>query len=294
MDKRLKMRKSSLEVAKLAMLSYFAENSLQIYKRKELYSIFSLMKVEWNLALSVTPSGFIDYIIDKINFNKIVFDFPNRRETRYARGKISFYRILLSINSKSYFSHLTALYFNHLLSKEPKEVYWNIEQPKKNIRYKIMNQNNIDISFKNRPKITNNVCEYDGYIINGLNGMNTNNLGVTTRGGIRFTDIERTIIDIVVRPQYSGGMKNTLNVFRKAKSKLDVEKIIKYLKKIKFVYPYHQSIGFYLERTKYPKETIDLFSKMRMRYNFYVMNQIRNPKYSKKWKLYYPSKLDYD
>jgi len=49
MDKRLKMRKSSLEVAKLAMLSYFAENSLQIYKRKELYSIFSLMKVEWNL-----------------------------------------------------------------------------------------------------------------------------------------------------------------------------------------------------------------------------------------------------
>ena len=293
-EQTINMRKSSLELANLAMLNYFAKNSLQIYKRKELYNILTLMRTEWNLALSVIPNSFIDYIIDKMNFNKIVFDFPNRRETRYVRGKINFYRILSFINSRSYFSHLTALYFNNLLPKEPKEVYWNIEQPKKVIRSKILGQNSIDNSFNNKYRMTNNICEYNGYIIHGLNGMNSNNLGVVEKGEIRFTDIERTIIDTVVRPQYSGGIKNTLNMFQKVKSKIDVERVIKYLNKIKFVYPYHQSIGFYLERTKYPKETINLFSKMRTKYNFYLTNQNNNPKYSKKWRLYYPSELDND
>lgn len=286
------MKKFILDTAKHSMLSYFSSNFQLIYKRKELYNTFSTMRTEWNLSLSLSSNKFVKYLINEKIFNEVMFNFPNRKETRFVRGKINIYKILLAINKKGYFSHLSALHFHNLLLEKPKLIYWNVEQPKKNSNSIIKSQESITNSFKNKSRISNNVCEYEGYKIYGINGMHTGNLGVIKKNDICITDIERTLIDIVVRPQYSGGFQTVLNAFNKSKGKVNIEHLIKYYKTIKYLYPYHQSIGFYLEITGYPAKFIESFSNMKMEYDFYLDNQIRNPKHSKKWRLYYPSEFD--
>lgn len=286
------MRTPSLEIAKLSIISYFADITPLILRKKDIFHAHSTMRTTWHLASTVSPTRFLNYLTKEKIFNKIVFNFPNRKEMRFVKGNVDIYQVLSTLNNRGYFSHITAVSFNNLATDTPKQIFWNVEQLKKNLNSTTISQESINTAFKNKSRITNNICESNGYEIYGISGMFTDNLGVIEKNNIRYTDIERTLIDIVVRPQYSGGVKSVLKTFEKAKKNVKITKLIKYYKEIKYVYPYHQSIGFYLEKTNYPVEFIDTFSKIKKIYDFYIDNQISHPSYSKKWQLYYPSELD--
>jgi predicted transcriptional regulator of viral defense system len=286
------MRKTSLDTAKLNIISFLSNNCKRTCKRKELYNIFLKMREKWNLASSVSSNTFIKYLTNEKILTEVALNFPNRKETIFIRDQINIYKVISAINNKGYFSHLTALHLNDLQLESPKVIYWNVEQFKKNPNSIITNQESITNSFKNKSRITNNICEHDDYKIYGINGMHTGNLGVIEIMGDRVTNIERTLIDIVVRPQYSGGVNNVLKAYKEAKGKVNLEDLMKYLDGIKFTYPYHQSIGFYFERAGYPFEFIKPFSEMEMNYDFYIDHQIQNSKYSEKWRLFYPSEFE--
>jgi predicted transcriptional regulator of viral defense system len=70
-------------------------------------------------------------------------------------------------------------------------------------------------------RISQNVAGYKKYKICILNGMYTDRLGVIevlhNGAKISVTDIERTLIDIVVRPGYSGGVSEVLSAYNLAK-----------------------------------------------------------------------------
>jgi hypothetical protein len=61
------------------------------------------------------------------------------------------------------------------------------------------------------------------------------------------TDLERTLIDIVVRRAYAGGVRQVLTAFVRSGPRVSVERIAKLLRRLDYIYPYHQGIGFYLE-----------------------------------------------
>jgi hypothetical protein len=64
---------------------------------------------------------------------------------------------------------------------------------------------------------------------------------------VSVTNLERTIVDITVRPAYSGGVHNVLKAYRLAQPKLSIPQVTKTLRALNYVYPYYQSIGFYLD-----------------------------------------------
>jgi hypothetical protein len=175
----------------------------------------------------------------------------------------------------------------------------NAEQPPKPQNRSDLAQERIDIAFKRPQRLTTNITNYKGQRIWFLNGMHTNQLGVIESEGpsgenIRLTDIERTLIDITVRPYYSGGVYEVLGAFRRAKEhdKVSVNRISAMLSKLNYVYPYHQAIGFYLEKTGvYEDSAIDLLRKAPRQFDFYLTHGTTETEYSKSWKLYYPKGL---
>lgn len=55
--------------------------------------------------------------------------------------------------------------------------------------------------------------------------------------------------------------------------------------------PYHQVIGFYLERAGYSASDLDHFRRKPLDIDFYLDYQITDPVYSRDWRLYYPRDL---
>jgi predicted transcriptional regulator of viral defense system len=194
----------------------------------------------------------------------------------------------------SYYSYYTALFLHQLTLQIPKTIYLNFEHsvPSDNDSTGAkLTQNAIDNAFKNQQRKSSVLFTFNNKKIIITNGKYTGGLGVmehvTDNQSYMFTNLERTLIDIAVRPVYAGGVFEVIEAFKIAKGKLDVKKMDTYLNKLDYIYPYHQIIGFYLEKANYDKNDVQIFRK-EMKFDFYLTYGIRNKEYSKDWKLYFP------
>ncbi len=288
------MRKTSLEQHKDKIIGYFKNQGSCIFKGNQIREILEKNFQEWKLAQNVTFSKFLQFLLEKENFKKIQFDFPIRKETRYIYGDKTIYEIVNSLKPKSYFTHYTAMFFHELTQQFPKTIYLNVEQPKKIFNIGKLEQINIDRAFKNKVRVSNNKATYEDVTIVVLNGMRTEEFGVMDYKGpngenLRVTNLERTLIDIAVRPVYSGGIYEVLNAYRLAASKVSINKLAAYLRTLNYTYPYHQVIGFYLQKAGvYSESQIDLLRTFETTHKFYLIHNMKEMEYSEEWKLFYP------
>ena len=158
-----------------------------------------------------------------------------------------------------------------------------------------MRQQSIDGAFKRNCRVSNNRTEFNDTTICLLNGRNTGCLGVQpldvtlTEATVRATNVARTLIDIVVRPVYAGGIHEVAAAYDAAFDQFSVNRLAAYLKKLSFTYPYHQSIGFYLERTgRYSDSQLELLREFEMGFDFYLDHKMVDVEYVKDWRLFVP------
>ena len=57
------------------------------------------------------------------------------------------------------------------------------------------------------------------------------------------------------------------------------------------MYPYHQAIGFYLERAGYKESVLQLVEELGIEYNFYLTYQMTDIVPNDRWKLYVPKRF---
>ncbi len=277
-----------------AITSYFQSSKQRIFKTRELQQLISTMRAEWKVARSVP----LETIVDYARLKKVRLAFPGRPETRYCVGGVSVYEVALSLSPRSYLTHHTALYLNKLIDREPLEVYVNCEQSEKPRWETSLDQKGIDRAFGQQPRITNNIAEYGERRIYLLSGKQTGGLGVVSKATpdgplVQTTSVERTLIDAIVRPIYCGGVGVVQAAFRRAKGKLSVNLLAEVLRELNYLYPYHQSIGFLLDRAGvFTESEIEVFLRMPREFDFRLEHQMDTPKYSERWRLYYPSALD--
>jgi predicted transcriptional regulator of viral defense system len=203
------------------------------------------------------------------------------------------YSIISGLKNNSYFSHRTAMFLNRFIEIEPEIIYLNHEHKvQENDLSNTLNQIAIDRAFSVDQRIVTSYYSFKNYKIQILNGKGTNNLGVMKEKGkfFEYTDAERTLIDIAVRPAYAGGVSAVLEAFKKAKECIDIKKLALYLHTMNFIYPYHQVVGFYLEKAGYNESSLELFDT-RMDYKFFLTYNMKNKLFSKRWQLYYPKEL---
>lgn len=291
------MPRLKMKIPKRDIINHFEGLPINIFKRSHIEKILSENKEPWRLSDSTTVYSFIDFMLNQTKLELVKFQFPHRNVIRYTWGEMPTYELVMSLERNSYFSHYTAVYLHELTEQIPKTIYLNFEQPPKPHRKKDLDQARINVAFKRPVRVSKNIASYKDQKTCILNGMHTGQLGVIEIEGpggaqIRVTNIERTLIDITVRPVYSGGVFEVLKAYKLAKGNVSVNRLAAMLKKLDYIYPYHQAVGFYLERSGvYNESSIRLLRKFDMDYDFYLTHQMKDTSYSKEWRLYFPKGL---
>jgi hypothetical protein len=288
-------RRTRIEIAKPDIVKLFEDHPNHVFKRSQIEEILQKNRDFWRLTQSMTANEFLDFLLNKTKMKAVKLDFPSRPETRYVWDDVSAYQLALSLKPNSYLTHYGAMFLHDLTEQIPKTIYLNFEQPVKYNSGVDLEQKKIDWAFRQKARVSNNIASYGEQRICILNGRDTGHLGVINQYDeygkeIKVTSVERTLIDITVRPFYSGGVFEVLNAYRLAKGRFSINKMLAMLKKLNYIYPYHQAIGFYMAKSEVYKDSfIKYFNKFEMKYDFYLTYQMKDCEYSKEWRLYFPN-----
>ena len=115
-----------------------------------------------------------------------------------------------------------------------------------------------------------------------------------TGTNIRVTSLERTLIDLAVRPAYARGLADILGAYKNAKDRISIKKMLEILQELDHAYPYHQAVGFYLERAGVSRAATRPLHKLGLNLDFYLGNRIAKAGFDEYWRIHYPSDLDGD
>ena len=242
------------------------------------------------------PIDLIRFLIRRSHLEKIEFKTP-RVETLYTWRTADPYQLMPTLRPNGYYTHMTALHLHGLLDQEPNSIYFNQEQPARS-SLGHLEQARIDAAFQRQQRVTSARTTHRGKVYWLLNGKQTGSRGVVMMNApsgaqIAATGLERTLIDIAVRPAYAGGTKSVLLAYRQAQPRVSIAKLSRTLRALNFVYPYHQSVGFYIEAAgNYADKAIRTFMNFQpFEFDFYLDYGMQSPAYSTKWRIHYPSNL---
>jgi len=184
----------------------------------------------------------------------------------------------------------------HNLSKSSNTIYVNQEQDEKPGGTELT-QASIRFAFKNpqrqsKFRFSNGKHEY--VLISGKRTGRAGVLKLSTTSGecLDATDLERTLIDITVRPAYAGGIERVAEMYRLAMSKINVNHLIDLLTAMKYMYPYQQSIGFLLERAGCSEEHLRKLESSKSTFDFFLDYSLRDPRYDERWRIFYPKEWE--
>lgn len=242
-------------------------------------------------------------MVEKSDLRRINIQFPQQVVSGYIWGDVPLWETLLGLVKDSYYSHYTAVRVHGLTEQIPKTVYLSRGKRRGDSSsgepLPLYPQEKIDEAFQRPPRISSNQVELEeeGVRVMLLETAYHEGLGISTGevnfGGkrplrLRYTNLERTMIDIVVRPFYAGGVFEVAKAFENAKGQLSVNTMRAMLKKLRFGYPYHQAVGYYLERAGYRSSQVELFRRESMERDFYLTHAMGRTTYNSRWRLHVP------
>jgi predicted transcriptional regulator of viral defense system len=286
-------------VATPAILRYFEGVKKRVFHFQDLVRILGENRDDWRLAASTGPDEFIGLLTTKGRLKGIQLmpDMEHqqaRRLRRFVWGEVSRFSIALSTFKGAYLSHGTAVSLLGLNDQIPRRgIYVNHEQsPKPQADASDLVQTAIDRAFRGKQRLSTFSYNYEDAEFVILNGKSTGRLevGILSIGAedLAVTKVERTLIDITVRPAYAGGVYQVLEAFRGARDRTSFAVLLATLKKLDYVYPYHQAIGFYMQRAGYDPKACERLKALGLKHDFYLAHGIPEKDYSSEWRLFYP------
>ncbi|CAN5276412.1 hypothetical protein BH10PSE11_BH10PSE11_04010 [soil metagenome] len=128
-----------------------------------------------------------------------------------------------------------------MLGVNSKAIYLNVEQSAKPKNQNLITQEGIDRAFSTKQRQSNLIYTNNLISITMISGKNTGRLGVEEIEGpdskkILATNLERTLIDIVVRPTYAGGPTQLLKAYRSARDRVRVGQLVTMLQELDYSY----------------------------------------------------------
>jgi hypothetical protein len=290
------MNRTRIQIAKPDILAFFDRQVPPVFKARQIAAALSQERGGWRLAQSTTVDDFVAFLKKSGKLKTYTFEFPHRAETIYVWGDVPSMEMFLHLKVKSYYSHYTAMRLHGLTEQVPKVLYISHERSAGVTGNSSLSQVNIDEAFQRPVRVSNNAVDFQDQRVMLLNSAFTNELGVIDIDAqlgadsgvkVRVTNLERTLIDAVVRPAYCGGVFEVAKAFELAKDVVSVNAMGALLHKLHYAYPYHQAIGFYLERAGYRSRSLELM-RHPMPFDFYLTHDMGETRYVPTWKLHVP------
>jgi hypothetical protein len=273
---------------------FFEAQPFRIFKLGQLKTVFSDHRRDWGLAASMSASAFVEFMVEQGQLRKLELKSEHYRDaTRYSWGEPRPNELGLSLGRNAYLSHASAMAVHGLTDQIPKVVYINDEQSPKNLPPANLTQAAIDRAFTGSQRASRAVFSAGDLRIVVISGKNTGRLEVSqqkaTDGSlVDVTKLERTLIDIAVRPTYAGGPYQVLEAYKTARGRASVNVLVATLRKLDYAYPYHQNIGFYMQRAGYAESALDQLRRLGLQFDFYLTYGMREKELNPEWRLFVP------
>ncbi len=284
---------SKLEKAMDKLRAYLASVRGGVFTDSDLSAALLAHREEWGLAKRLSASAFVDYLVSEVGLRRAELRSEDYNPIeRFVWGEYSPCLLSLSLRPRAYLTHGTAVFLHGLNDQLPKTIYANKEQSEKPGGGKLT-QERLALAFSRHQRTSKFIYSFDGYRFVLLSGKQTGGLGVAEikgpqREALQVTSIARTLIDIVVRPAYAGGVVQVLEAYRGARGQVDAGEVVQLLQKLDYVYPYHQAIGFFMERAGYAALEIEKLRQLGTRFDFFLTHGMRKTTLDKKWRLFVP------
>jgi predicted transcriptional regulator of viral defense system len=277
-----------------AIKKYFEQAPKKVYHEMELYAVYREQEMNWGEAAPRGALELVDLILSSGVLREVKIGselYTSKR--RFIRKDATVYDVALSLSNGGYLTHGTAVFLHNLNDQIPKTIYVNREQTAKGRSDSTLRQDRLKNAFSGRQRTSKYVFTFEAHRIVLLSGKQTGRLGVIEMGGpaderLEVTSIPRTLIDIVVRPGYAGGITQVLQAYKTAVGQTSGKELLKVLVALDYLYPYHQSIGYMLEKAGFPETDIAPFRKCVREFDFFLVHGMKAPDYDERWRLFYP------
>ncbi len=270
----------------------------KVFRARELARLLQTHMASWNLGEAATTSQVLEFLTSRrvLQTIRLASESGYAPLERFATPDASPFEVALSIRGNSYLCHSTAVFLHGLTDQLPQTIYVNAEQGEKPRPSGVLTQESIDRAFRSHQRSSRYVFVHERNRFAILSGKHTSGYGVITVSSssgetLRTTDLERTLVDITVRPTYGGGVHQVLAAFRSAVDKVSSSRLLATLRALDYVYPYHQALGFYLERAGVPPKHLDEFRMLGLAFDFYLAHGLTHPAYDPSWRIYFPKGL---
>jgi predicted transcriptional regulator of viral defense system len=271
----------------------------RVFAKADLQTLLKKHRNAGDLARHTKLADFVGFLSDQGQLRAVTLKSAHYQKevTRYAWGDASRYQIAASIHKSGYLSHGTAAFLHGLLPVHPQTIHLNAEQSAKpHNQHQTLTQEGITRAFAGNQRHSKLTYSHGDLHVTILAGKNTRKIGVIELpdrelAGVPVTSLERTLIDIVVRPSYAGGVAGVLAAYSHVKNRVSIPKLVSILGEMKFTYPYAQSIGFVLQRAGFEPAQCDLLRPLVTQFNFYLDYSLVSPAFDKEWNLFYPREV---
>jgi predicted transcriptional regulator of viral defense system len=273
-----------------------ANSRKHVFSPTEIMSLIARVRGEYSFPRSLSDRKFQRSLFDSGVLKKISLVATYSFETtRYHFGPFCDYELALSLKPGAYLSHGTAAHLHNLIDQEPQTIYVNKEQSPKNSKG-TLTQAAIHRAFANKQRTSAYIVTHQKTRMILLSGKYSGRLAVMKTMGsqgeqLDVTDVERTLIDIAVRPTYAGGAKVVAKAYRSALPKISISRIAKLLEELNYVYPYHQVVGFYLQNAGQPLSTLQPLREPSFNFDFYLEHGTKQTAFDSTWRVHFPGDI---
>lgn len=282
-------------------------NGICAFDEKGIYEFLNTNRDEMRTK-SFSLNKFISYLLkheliflfefeNNINDKKIYVSKHFFEKSDYAKA----IEIATLLIPKSYISYFSSMYYYNLTQQLPKKIYLSVER-KSNAPHNELQQEVINKALCKDARTVSSVLSIMDYEIYLLHSKEANRVGIKRvqmfDKDYRITTLERTLVDIVVRAELSGGIEEVIGVyktaFEKYKKEISINKMIFILKKLDYIYPYHQVVGYLLSKSGFDASKFK--KEFELKNDFFltrgaINEDIDNLDYDEEFRVYIPKIL---